>query len=157
MCLALLGSFVGHIRPNPARQQHAYQQNAPPETVSLSITAIPKVVKSGECVIIAVTIENRTRQLFWGRFDPGAPAPDVWLTAADEHGRPAPSTAFARAKLWGGSFRIEKIEPGSSFHGRLYLTRRWDITLPGEYTVEATARWAPSHPVSNKVTITVVP
>jgi hypothetical protein len=87
------------------------------------------------------------------------------IDARNEKGQPAPPTAYSRSLtggpdsnlIRGGSAGMEIVEPGKSYtDSDLILTKLYNITILGKYTVHLTATWDELPQVkSNVITILV--
>lgn len=70
------------------------------------------------------------------------------MTVTDERGRPVPLTGYGRQACdrdplkAGQSFRGGTLKPGQEYQGRILVSRMFDMSLFGTYTI-VVSRWVP--------------
>lgn len=105
----------------------------------LSIDTPTPVIASGGCLQIRITLRNTTSR----KIGIGAPPRSTWpaeavyrINLTTLNGAAVPRTAYGHG-VWGGSRIAVYVEPGGVLRKELFLARLYDITMPGEYAVEA--------------------
>lgn len=137
---------------------------------SLAITALKEPLKAGDELHLRVTITNISGRDISFIVSPG-PIPEdgplYQINARDAEGRPAPPSASVlrrdkRVPIYYGSRLARTVKPGESFVDQVDVTRLYDLSQPGKYTISV-ARSIPPHQnlgeglvESNTVTVTVV-
>jgi hypothetical protein len=141
---------------------------------TLAISTAKTTFTSGTAIDLAATQKNASNHDIYfvvsagpeGTFGNG-----TWMTVEDSNGTPVAETPFGRKKhgtgphkypLGGSVFSGRTlIPPGKSFHYVIHLSKEYDLSHPGTYTVQAKMRdlWAYQYPwvKSNVLTITVKP
>jgi hypothetical protein len=128
-----------------------------PPWYTFAISADPSTVKAGEKVVIQIAVTN-TSDKSRGLGPANAEGFMVDVTVVGNGA--APDTELGRkwkhkhgamAGTWGGPIR--GVEPGETTKRALVISDLYDMTRPGQYTVQV------SRPPlkSNTITITVVP
>ena len=106
------------------------------------------MIEAGSAAVIHVTLKNKSK----APLTIGVSIPEAVLgvSVTDEHGQQPPGTAFARRwpryPLAGSSPGVHLGPAGSpsgSYSMRLILTKRVDLTVPGQYTVVVWLKFAP--------------
>lgn len=142
---------------------------------SLTIAAPKDPVKAGvELHVLATVTNTSSRSLTFSTSLGVVPVDDVFykINVRDEHGRVAPPSANLRNRnklvptFW-GSITSRTLGPGDSFVEQVTVTRMYDLSQPGIYTISV-ARHVPPDFVpqgqklgkdfvqSNTITVTVV-
>lgn len=141
---------------------------------TLAISTARSTFTSGADIDLHATQENiSSRDIYFvvGAGPGGTFGNGTWMTVEDSHGNPVAETPFGRKKhgtephkypLGGSVFSGQiPIPPGKSFHYVIHLSKEYDLSHPGTYTVQAKMRdpWTDHYPwvTSNTLTITVVP
>lgn len=138
---------------------------------SLAITAPKEPLKAGDELHLRVTITNISRRDISFIVSPG-PIPEdgplYQINARDAEGRPAPPSASVLRRdkrvpiYYGGSRLARTVKPGESFVDQVDVTRLYDLSQPGKYTISVARSIPPRQNLgeglveSNTVTVTVV-
>lgn len=142
-------------------------QNAlPPEPwFSVAIGTAQTVIPSGSDVKFKVTFTNDTRKdLHYAVGGPGRGGPPFDINVRDAKGNPVPETSYGLKmhgkdpRPWSGSVFNATSHPGEAIELDLILSKEYDLSKPGKYTVQVQERYPALQAVrSNILTITVVP
>lgn len=154
--------LLGGIAASAAQVTPAYEPN-----FSLTISTPDQVVKSGAEVKLKVAFANNTAQPL--HYATGAPGrnggPGFDIDIHDSQGKRISETPYglkiqgkARHRPFAGSVFAATVQPGDTVELEVLLSREYDISEPGKYTVQATEKGPnPQQGKSNIVTITVTP
>jgi hypothetical protein len=133
---------------------------------SVTITR-PKVsVSVGSDVKLKVVFVNNTEQdiRYSGAGGPGRGGPGFDIDIRDSGGKPAPETPYGlkmhgKDTSWrGGSVFAGTAHPGDKIEEELILSKEFDMSKPGDYTVQVRERNPKFEVVkSNSITITILP
>ncbi|MGI0133494.1 MAG: hypothetical protein ACREBW_00850 [Candidatus Micrarchaeaceae archaeon] len=139
---------------------------------TLTISTAKNTFASGANIDLAATQTNTSNHDIYfvvGAGPGGTFGNGTWMTVKDSQGNPVAETPFGHEKhgtgphkhpLGGSVFSGRTlISPGKSFHYVIHLSKEYDLTRPGTYTVQAKMRdaWTPQYPwvTSNVLTITI--
>jgi hypothetical protein len=136
------------------------QNKAKPCTIT--IAAAPGAVRSGAELRLQITMTNTSSEDITV---PLVSRPDqadfhYELEVMNEKGQQAPQTAYGRMlkRDLAGSFGFSVAKPGETVKEELVVTKLYDITVPGKYTLQITGHWKDLGLVkSNSITIIVTP
>lgn len=115
----------------------------PQPAISLTIKADPETVKAGSPVRIDITITNVSKQTI--RVDretiEAMGESTHQFDVRDSSGNPVPETRYYRQfkgdPLTWHNFRRSALAPGATTKDEATLTKLFDLSIPGEYTVQA--------------------
>ena len=135
---------------------------------SLSITARQATAKAGSPVALQLTLTNTTEHdLEVGRgFINGTLLRYMDVKVLDKDGQPVADTDYGLGlhgrrpgPIGGGVGFSEKIKPGEAIHEEADLSKEFDLSKPGKYTVQAERMDSTIREVvkSNVITFTVTP
>ena len=133
---------------------------------SVTITGPRASVSATSDVKLKVVFVNNTKQdiRYAAAGGPGRDGPAFDLDVRDSVGKPAPETPYGlkmhgKDTAWrGGSIFAATARPGDKIEEELILSEEYDMSAPGEYTVQAKERNPKFEVVkSNRIAITVVP
>jgi hypothetical protein len=134
-----------------------------PHAFSLRITTPNQVVRAGSevNVEVAITNESDSRIYFSWEVSPikmqvlnsDGKAVSVIPKVKKASRLPPPKPGEARPGP-GGSYSSAKIDPGSTTHLNYGVTREFDLSQPGKYTLQATREVDGNVVKSNTITIT---
>lgn len=128
----------------------------PPAALRLSLS--PTTIESGESVWVEVTLKNQGERDFTIEVPPSthASADTIYKISVTGPGdQAAPRTRYGRGVPM-GSYTALDLLPGQSFRSEAILTRTYDLTMPGVYTVSvAIALPGGQSLVSNSASVTV--
>jgi len=111
--------------------------------------------------VIHVTLVNHTTRdvVVPAVSTPGQAETHFQISVHDAKGRPAPPTAYARNEARRpipGSYGIVRVKPGESYSDDIVLTKLFDLTRGGDFTVQVAANWQSAAPVtSNSLSVKV--
>jgi hypothetical protein len=126
--------------------------------------------KAGTDLRLLVTVTNTSNREITFITSPG-PLPEddsqYELTVRDEHGQPAPPSTYMRTRdkrlpIDYGSRVGKTLKPGESFVDTVTITRFFDLSRPGKYTIAVLRQNPPRQNLgdgkvkSNSVTVAVV-
>src|SRR6185437_3433787 len=146
-----MAAHAGSIASQPA-------QSAP---LALRISTRDSTVRAGAEVVIHVTLVNHTTRdvVVPAVSTPGQAETHFQISVHDAKGRPAPPTAYARNEARRpipGSYGIVRVKPGESYSDDIVLTKLFDLTRGGDFTVQVAANWQSAAPVtSNSLSVKV--
>jgi len=118
-----------------------------PGPFTIAATIENSTINSGDGLQVYVDLKNisdRTVNVpngIMGPYDGDLPYDFVVL---DEAGREAPRTAFGLKYGMGGSSisrRFVQLASGDTLPMAIMITKYYDLTLPGKYTVQVSPRW----------------
>jgi hypothetical protein len=148
-----------------AKQQNQLPQaqTAQPAPFTLTITAVRPEISTGEEARIQIVVtDTSSLPIDLPLIMLHQPEAHYTIDVRDEKRQPAPPTAYSRylssAPNAPGSAGVAAAEPGQPYKEEdLILTKLYDITIPGKYSVQLTAHWRKLPEVkSNVITITVL-
>lgn len=131
-------------------------------TLSLKLTALEPNIKAGGNVIVRVTATNESNQtITYHNTSPFCNYSFKVLTGA---GAPAPETNLKKHLICNGPLHITgrdiviTLKPGESDSEDLRLTELYDLSQPGEYSVQVTRIFPEIGAVtSNVASVNVIP
>ncbi len=143
--------------------------STPKQLFSLTIAAPKEPVKEGEELQLLVTVTNTSNRTISFITSPGPIPEDSLLyeiNVRDAQGNPAPASAYLRTRdkripIDYGSRFARTLKPGESFVDQVTVTRFYDLSGPGEYTISVSRPMPPRQSLgkgsvkSNAVTVTV--
>lgn len=137
--------------------------------ISIAIKTSQTVVKTGSDVVVQVEMKNISQV----DVPDGAPLADGPTTSfqwevRDSSGKQVAMTDYGlRAnhldspngvpRVWAGSFFSAPLAPGKVITQTLALTKEYDLSKPGKYTVQASRGDGQTRVKSNIITLTVTP
>ncbi len=134
---------------------------------SVTISTPKAVVTVGSDIKLKVVFVNNTEQdiRYPGAGGPGRTGPVFDIDIRDSGGKPALETPYGLkmhgkdTREWrGGSVFGGTAHPGNKIEEELILSKEYDMSKPGDYTVQVLERNPKFQAVkSNSITITVVP
>lgn len=153
----LATATVGHAQNAPT-----YEPN-----FSIVINTPQEIVKVGAEVKLKVVFTNNTAQpLHYATGVPGrGTGPGFDIDVRDSQGRRIPKTPYglkvqgkARHRPFVGSVFTATVQPGGAVEQEALLSKEYDISKPGKYTVRVTERNPNPDPgESNTITLAVMP
>jgi hypothetical protein len=142
-------------------------QGAPPAEpwFSVTISTPEAIVSAGSDVKLKVIFANNTgKDLHYGVGGPGRGGPAFDIDVRDSEGKPVPETAYGLKMHgkdphpWAGSVFTVTSGPGKTMEEELILSKEYDLSKPGKYTVQTQGgKGATRTAKSSVITITVVP
>ncbi len=141
----------------------------PKQLFSLMIAAPKEPLRVGAELRLLVTVTNTSDRNISFITSPGLMPEDGFLyeiSVRDSQGSPAPPSAYRRTMDkriptdYGSRF-ARRLKPGESFVDQVTVTRFYDLSRPGNYTISVTRPMPPRQNLgngsvtSNAVTVTV--
>jgi hypothetical protein len=108
--------------------------------LSIKVTALDPIVTSGTKIIVKVTTTNHSNRSI--TYHDTQPDCDYSFTVLTETGTPARETDLKRTLACGGEFKISgrdilvTLKPSESHDDELELTHLYDMSNPGEYSIQ---------------------
>ena len=128
--------------------------------IKIAISTSQSVVKSGSAVVIKITKTNTTdHNLFYGV----GVGSFTDLDVRNSEGKFVPETPYGqkihdKGHWSGGSVFSVPLEPGKARKEEVELSKEYDLSRPGEYTIQARETDPQGIVVkSNTITVTVTP
>ena len=118
---------------------------------SLVISTLTNSVSAGADVKLKATIANHSGE------DVNTSARRLVLDVRDQRGESVPKAARVSKFGPGGSFVGMVVQPGKSIDLDKLLNKQFDLSKPGQYTVQASWQLGDTTLRSNKVTFEIVP
>ncbi|MFI5096928.1 MAG: hypothetical protein ACHQT6_03040 [Candidatus Acidiferrales bacterium] len=117
----------------------------PAPKYSLTVSLRESTVKAGGFVMLEITIKNITdKDIMVGKIV-GSAESGYEIAVTDSEGKPAAETSYG-CKIHGKEPRgimtdqysemLVRLKPGETTDGFIYLSRVYDFTRPGKYTVQ---------------------
>jgi predicted secreted protein len=145
------------------------QVTHPTPRISIAINTARTVVKTGSDVVVEVEMKNISQ----GDVPDGTAIPSLGSTGfrwdvRDSAGKQVamtdygirvnhPESSSGEPHVWVGSFFSASLAPGKVISQKLALTKEYDFSKPGKYTIQA-SRWDGQIEVkSNTIMLTVTP
>jgi len=153
-------------RSTTAQVQHP--ASTPPR-ISIAINTPQAVVKAGSDVVVEVEMKNISQvDVPDGAPLTGGASTGFRWQVRDSSGKQVAMTDYGiqanhlasssgEPHMWAGSFFSAPLAPGKVITQRLALTKEYDLSKPGKYTIQATRGDAQTDVKSNVITLTVIP
>jgi hypothetical protein len=145
----------------------SFAQSASPveSWFSLTIGTPEAIATAGSDVKLKVRFTNDTgKNLYYAVGGPGRGGPAFDINVRDSQGNAVPETSYGLRmhgkdpRPWSGSVFRATSHSGETVEINLILSKEYDLSKPGKYTVQVQDRRPVVRPVkSNIVTITVLP
>jgi hypothetical protein len=146
------------------------QVTHPSPRISIAINTTRTVVKTGSDVVVEVEMKNISQEDVpdGAPLTPGLGSTGFRWEVRDSAGKQVamtdygirvnhPESSSGEPHVWVGSFFTAPLAPGKVINQKLALTREYDFSKPGKYTIQA-SRWDGQIEVkSNTITLTVTP
>jgi hypothetical protein len=147
----------------------ALAASSPKQLFSLTIAEPKEPLKSGTELRLLVTVTNTSNRTISFITSPG-PIPEDGLLyeikVRDEQGHSAPPSAYLRTRdthipMDYGSRLARALSPGESFVDQITVTRFYDLSQPGKYTIAVALAIPPRQNLgkgvikSNSISITI--
>jgi hypothetical protein len=157
----LMGLFLIAVLFSPWQSGGAQKSEPAEPWFAVTINTAKPVITIGTDVKLKVIFANKTNQGI--SVSAGAPGRDFDLDVRDGEGRPVPETAYG-LKMHGevptpGNITVyRRISlPGDKFEEELDLSKEYDLSSPGKYTVQLRGRNPKFRAVkSNTITFALV-
>jgi hypothetical protein len=156
-------AFVVTTAMGSPQGSHAHSPRA---SFSLSITAKEHKVQAGSGVRVKLIMKNTSAREINLDFEPYKGFFDCYFQVFDQAGLPVPPTKYSHYACLEAGFLPWSttccpgisLAPGQSVEPELHLTRLFDLTRPGKYSILAAQVDMETHSIvkSNTVSITVI-
>jgi len=147
------------------------QASTPKEAFSLTIAAPKEPLRAGAELRLQITVTNTSNRKISFITSPGPIPEDGFLyeiDVRDEQGRSVPLSSDLRGRdprvpVDYGSRTARTLAPGESFVDQVTVTRFYDLTRPGQYTISVARSMPPRQNLgngtvkSNSITLAVTP
>jgi hypothetical protein len=127
--------------------------------ISLTLTGPRAPVKVGSELWIKMVLKNGSNQsVAVTNHEPEGPGQSgPYVEVRDSQGMPAPQTEYYHSRQNGqdGSFFTDTVRLGESRQSSLLISRLYDMSRPGEYTIQVYRTFGKDTIRSNRITMTV--